>query len=78
MNTRTTMSVLRMGRSQMIKKYLLVAGIAGALFLVYGLVGNADRVEAERQAEQYCEMVSIWHDSNGQAGWPPYKGECKQ
>ncbi len=51
--------------------------IGAAMIGAYGWIGSMDRAEAERQADQYCEMVDIWHKSNGNAGWPPYKGECK-
>ena len=51
--------------------------LIGAAFLVaMGLAGTADREEAERQRAQYCEMVELWHESGGDAGWPPYEGEC--
>ena len=51
---------------------LLGAAVVAAL----GLAGNADLEEAERQAEHYCEMVELYHESGGEHGWPPYKGEC--
>lgn len=58
-------------------KIILIA-LGFALFLaIMGWVGNADVEEAERQQETYCEMVEIWHNTNGDSGWPPYKGECK-
>jgi len=50
--------------------------LAAAILAALGLVGNADRHEAERQAEQYCDMVEIYHETGGDAGWPPYNGEC--
>jgi len=52
--------------------------LAAALVAALGLVGNADRDEAERQADQYCEMVELWHESDGEHGWPPYDGECER
>jgi len=61
----------------MIKRYLIGAGIAGAFILAYGLIGTADMQEQERQAEQYCEMVEIWAETGGDAGWPPYNGKCE-
>jgi len=51
--------------------------LAAAILAALGLVGNADRHEAERQAEQYCDMVEIYHESGGEHGWPPYNGECE-
>jgi len=55
----------------------IIATIAGLILFtaVMGWVGNSDVEEAERQLETYCEMVQIWHDTNGESGWPPYEGE---
>jgi len=50
--------------------------VAAAIVAAIGLAGNADLMEAERQAEQYCKMVDIYHESGGEYGWPPYDGEC--
>jgi hypothetical protein len=61
----------------MIKRYLLGAGIAGALLIGYGLAGNGDIAEAERKAERYCDMVDLWAKTGGDAGWPPYNGRCE-
>ena len=53
--------------------YLLI----GAAFIgAYGLIGSMDRADAEQQQSHYCEMVELWQETNGDAGWPPYKGEC--
>jgi len=57
------------------KPYIYVIAIA-AMLLLYGLVGSADRADAEAERQQYCEMVELWEQTNGDAGWPPYKGEC--
>ncbi len=46
---------------------------------VYGfalLVGGVDdHGDALAQHENYCSMVERFEQSNGEAGWPPYKGE---
>jgi len=57
----------------MIERVLIGATLAALLAGLYLISG--DQSEAERQFEQYCEMVQIWHDTNGESGWPPYKGE---
>lgn len=57
------------------KPYIYAIAAAG-VFLAYGIIGSADRAEAERQQDQYCEMIELWEQTNGDAGWPPYKGEC--
>ena len=54
----------------MIGKRILVGAAAAALLA--GLY--ITRGDAERQAERDCEMVEIWDQTNGDAGWPPYKG----
>jgi len=51
--------------------------ICAALLGAYGLIGSMDRADAEQQQDHYCEMVQLWEETNGDAGWPPYKGECK-
>ena len=53
--------------------------IALVLILAFGLMGNMDKEEEERQQNQYCEMVKLYKETNGQAGWPAYNGEgaCK-
>ena len=35
-------------------------------------------VSAPEPVDPYCEMVGIWIDSNGEYGWPDYRGngEC--
>lgn len=48
--------------------------IAGAFFLVaFGIVGQADYEEAERQHDEYCEMVKLWKQTNGESGWPAFR-----
>jgi hypothetical protein len=48
--------------------------IAGAFVLVaFGIVGQADYEEAERQHDEYCEMVKLWKQTKGEAGWPAFR-----
>ncbi len=56
----------------MIERILMGAVVAVCLIGLY--VTAPDQPEVERQAEQYCEMVEIWDQTDGDAGWPPYKG----
>lgn len=60
------------------KRYQVILGLIG-LVIAMGIVGQSDLEEAERQQAEYCEMVKLWKQTNGQAGWPAYKGErmCK-
>lgn len=45
------------------------------LILAMSIVGQFDYEEEQRQVERYCEMVQLWKQSGGQAGWPAYDGE---
>ena len=56
------------------KALALITLLIGSL----ALVGTGDYEEAKASHERYCEMVSIHHETGGQAGWPPYKGECDE
>lgn len=44
-----------------------------------GIAGHMDFQEEERQHAEYCEMVKLWKQTNGEQGWPAYNGEgtCK-
>lgn len=56
------------------KALALITLMVGA----FALVGNSDYEEAKASHERYCEMVALHHETGGQAGWPPYKGECNE
>ena len=58
----------------MIRRYKTLLAIIG-IVIAMGIVGQSDFEEEQRQAEQYCEMVQLWKQSGGQAGWPAYDGE---
>ena len=57
-----------------LKRYQVILGLLG-LVIVMGIVGQSDFEEAERQEAEYCEMVKLWKQTKGQAGWPAYNGE---
>lgn len=58
----------------MTKCYQAILAIAG-IIIAMGIAGNMDVQEEERQHAEYCEMVKLWQQSGGQAGWPAYNGE---
>lgn len=58
----------------MTKRYQAILAIAG-IIIAMGIAGNMDVQEEERQHAEYCEMVHLWKQSGGQAGWPAYDGE---
>lgn len=59
-------------------KKLDILAIIG-IVIAMGIAGHMDVQEEERQRAEYCEMVKLWKESNGKAGWPAYNGEgaCK-
>jgi len=61
-----------------LKRYQVILAVIG-LIIAMGIVGQSDFEEEQRQADQYCEMVNLWKQTNGQQGWPAYNGErmCK-
>ena len=51
-----------------------------ALVLVvvaFGVAGNADVENEKAEVSQYCEMVKLGIDSNGEYGWPDYDDKYK-
>lgn len=54
-------------------------GVGIGLILAFGIVGHFDAEDEQLETERYCEMVKLWKESNGKAGWPAYNGEgvCK-
>jgi hypothetical protein len=61
-----------------LKRYQVILAAIG-LIIAMGIVGQSDYEDEQAQAEQYCEMVKLWKQTNGQQGWPAYNGEgvCK-
>ena len=61
-----------------IKRYQVILAFIG-LIISMGIVGQSDFEEEQRQQDEYCAMVKLWKQTNGQAGWPAYNGEgvCK-
>lgn len=61
-----------------LKHYQVPLAFIG-IIIAMGIAGNMDAQEEERQHAEYCEMVKLWKESNGKAGWPAYNGEgaCK-
>ena len=61
-----------------IKRYQVIL-LAIFVLVLMGIVGQSDFEEEQQQVKQYCEMVNLWKQTNGEAGWPAYNGErmCK-
>ena len=48
-----------------------------ALLALYGLVVNGDVQDEQAQRDRYCDMIELWAETGGDAGWPPYNGNCE-
>ena len=57
-----------------IKRYQVILAFIG-IIIAMGIVGHMDFQEEERQHAEYCEMVKLWKETNGEHGWPAYNGE---
>lgn len=51
-----------------------IVGLA-AIVLVFGLVGNIDHDQQVLEQGEYCEMVALFVATDGEFGWPAYRGE---
>lgn len=59
--------------------FLITAAVA--LVATLGWASNSDLQEQEAQVSEYCEMVALYHQSNGKFGWPDYNAgnvTCKE
>ena len=57
-----------------LKRYQVII-LAICVLVLMGIAGHMDVQEEERQHAEYCEMVKLWKQTNGQQGWPAYNGE---
>ena len=56
----------------------ILYALGAALFLaMLSIVGNMEAEDRKQERERYCEMLDIWNETDGEYGWPPYKGECE-
>jgi len=56
----------------------ILYALGAALFLaMLSIVGNMNAEDKRQERERYCEMLDIWNETDGEYGWPPYKGECE-
>lgn len=60
------------------KRYQVILAIV-AILVAMGFAGQMDFEDEQLQQDNYCEMVKLYKQSNGQKGWPAYNGEavCK-
>ena len=45
--------------------------------IIIGMM-NTPEHEPTKEAQLYCEMVQTYKDTNGQYGWPDYRGEFRK
>lgn len=45
------------------------------LLAAVGIVNTLDKRSEANERDLYCDMVQQFKDTNGQYGWPAYKGE---
>lgn len=61
---------------------MFLSGLILILFTLLGHQNNQIMDEEQLQQTHYCEMVELFKSSNGENGWPDYKGtyekECKK
>jgi len=56
----------------------ILYALGAALFLaMLSIVGNMNAEDKRQERERYCQMLELWNETDGQYGWPPYKGECE-
>ena len=56
----------------------ILYALGAALFLaMLSIVGNMEAEDRKQERQRYCEMLELWNETDGQYGWPPYKGECE-
>jgi len=56
----------------------ILYAIGTALFLaMLSIVGNMEAEDRKQERERYCQMLDIWNETDGEYGWPPYKGDCE-
>lgn len=49
------------------------------LVVMIGLVNNPDEPdELTAEAARYCQMVHLYKETNGQLGWPDYRGNFRK
>ena len=51
-----------------------IALIITAIISLFAVVGAGDYQDAVQQEAAYCEMVKLHKKTNGESGWPDYKG----
>lgn len=40
-------------------------------------LGFLDEIETTTERDHACDMYQVWIDTDGDAGWPDYKGQCE-
>ena len=52
--------------------------LIAVLLIGLGIAGRGDMEDAISEQAHYCDMVQLYKASNGENGWPNYKGvDCE-
>lgn len=57
---------------------MLAVGLLGLFLIGLAITGEGDMREAQTQSKEYCEMVELYIQSDGENGWPDYKHSYKE
>jgi hypothetical protein len=57
------------------KKILIASAVLVFIFIA---IGDGEYEEAIAAQKNYCEMVSLYVQSNGESGWPDYEGTYEE
>jgi len=56
----------------------ILYALGAALFLaMLSIMGNIEAEDRRQERDRYCDMVDMWNETDGEYGWPPYKGDCE-
>lgn len=58
--------------AEQIKTRLMICGFLVVVFIL-AVVSNEDKKADEYQEQEYCSMVELYQQTNGEAGWPDFK-----
>jgi len=54
----------------------ILYALGAALFLaMLSIVGNMEAEDKRQERDRYCQMLELWNETDGEYGWPPYKGK---
>ena len=61
----------------MTDKTIFLVSLALCIFSLAYISNDMYSYESEKEA-RYCQMVSAWHATDGEIGWPDYNGNYNE